>query len=72
MSPTTRSLADLAQLVLVDCLFTVVAMRSYDRSVSVLDAARSVLRTRHTERQDRLATPTRSTCGRADGLTVQV
>ncbi|HEY0238168.1 MAG TPA: MurR/RpiR family transcriptional regulator [Friedmanniella sp.] len=60
-----------SQLVLVDCLFTGVAMRSYDRSVSALDAARSVLRARHTERHDRPPVLARSTFGRTDGLTVQ-
>ena len=44
-----------AQLVLVDCLFTGVALRSYDRSVSTLESARAVLRTRHAERQERAA-----------------
>ncbi|SEQ16264.1 DNA-binding transcriptional regulator, MurR/RpiR family, contains HTH and SIS domains [Microlunatus flavus] len=42
-----------AQLVVVDCLFTGVAMQSYDRSATALDASRSVLRSRHTERHDR-------------------
>ena len=44
-----------AQLVLVDCLFTGVAMHSYDRSVSALDSARAVLRARHTDRHERPA-----------------
>ena len=60
-----------SQLVLVDCLFTAVAMRSYDRSVSALDSARSVLRARHTERHDRPPGLGRTTFGRSDGLTVQ-
>ena len=52
-----------AQLVLVDCLFTGVAVRSYDRSATALDAARSVLLARHTERHtqrhtERLERPT--------------
>ena len=45
-----------SQLVLVDCLFTGVAMRSYDRSLSALESAHAVLRTRHTERYERPAT----------------
>ncbi|MGI3785555.1 MAG: MurR/RpiR family transcriptional regulator [Janthinobacterium lividum] len=60
-----------SQLVLVDCLFTGVAMRSYDRSVSALDAARSVLRARHTERHERQAGVGRPGFGRTDGSTVQ-
>ena len=59
-----------SQLVLVDCLFTGVALRSYDRSVSALDSARSVLRTRHTERNDRAPAVSRPAFGR-DGLSVQ-
>lgn len=39
-----------SQLVLVDCLFTGVALRSYDRSLSALEASRAVLRSRHGER----------------------
>ena len=42
-----------SQLVLVDCLFTGVAMRSYDRSLSALESAHAVLRTRHTDRHER-------------------
>lgn len=42
-----------SQLVVVDYLFTAVAMHSYERSVTALDASRSVLRSRHTERHDR-------------------
>lgn len=44
-----------SQLVLVDCLFTGVAMRSYDRSLSALESAHAVLRTRHAERHERAA-----------------
>ncbi len=39
-----------SQLVLVDCLFTGVAVRSYDRSLSAIEASRAVLRSRHGER----------------------
>jgi hypothetical protein len=46
-------------------------MRSYDRSVSALDAARAVLRARHTERHERPAGVGRPAFGRTDGLTVQ-
>ena len=60
-----------SQLVLVDCLFTGVAMRSYDRSVSALDAARAVLRARHTERHERQTSVGRPAFGRSDALTVQ-
>ena len=59
-----------SQLVLVDCLFTGLAMRSYDRSVSALDAARLVLKARHTDRHERPAGPTRSGYVRPE-LTVQ-
>ena len=61
----------ISQLVLVDCLFSGVAMRSYDRSVSALDAARSVLGTRHAELQERASELSRPAFGRADGLSVQ-
>ncbi|GAB2597536.1 MurR/RpiR family transcriptional regulator [Microlunatus antarcticus] len=60
-----------SQLVLVDCLFTGVAMRSYDRSVSALDAARSVLRARHTERHERQTGVGRPGLVPTGGLTVQ-
>lgn len=60
-----------SQLVLVDCLFTGVAMRSYDRSVSALDSARAVLRARHTERHERPTGLGRPSFARTDGLTVQ-
>jgi DNA-binding MurR/RpiR family transcriptional regulator len=60
-----------AQLVLVDCLFTGVAMSTYDRSVSALDAVRSVLRSRHSDRQERPAELSRPAFVRADGLSVQ-
>jgi DNA-binding MurR/RpiR family transcriptional regulator len=60
-----------SQLVLVDCLFTGVAMRSYDRSVSALDTARAVLRARHTERHERPPEVSRPAFGRADGMSVQ-
>jgi DNA-binding MurR/RpiR family transcriptional regulator len=60
-----------SQLVLVDCLFTGVALRSYDRSVSALDSARSVLRARHVERHDRPPAVSRPAFGRAEGLSVQ-
>ena len=60
-----------SQLVLVDCLFTGVAMRSYDRSVSALDSARAVLRTRHTERHERPSGVGRPALARAEGLSVQ-
>lgn len=47
----TGSMASrVSQLVLVDCLFTGLAMRSFDRSTSALDAARLALRGRHAER----------------------
>lgn len=59
-----------SQLVLVDCLYTGVAMRSYDRSVSALDSARAVLRARHTERHERPTGMGRPTFGRAEGLSV--
>ncbi len=60
-----------SQLVVVDCLFTGVAMRSYERSVSALDSSRSVLSSRHAERQDRPAGVVRPAFGRPDGLNVQ-
>jgi len=62
-----------SQLVLVDCLFTGVAMRSYDRSVSALDSARAVLRARHSERHERSAglAPSTPTFARAEGLSAQ-
>jgi DNA-binding MurR/RpiR family transcriptional regulator len=60
-----------SQLVLVDCLFTGVAMRTYDRSVSAIDSSRSVLRSRHAERHDRPTGVSRPVYGRTDGLTVQ-
>ena len=60
-----------SQLVVVDCLFTGVAMRSYDRSVSALDSARSVLRARHADRHERPAAMGRPTFTRSDGLSVQ-
>lgn len=60
-----------SQLVLVDCLFTGVAMRTFDRSVSALDSSRAVLRSRHAERHDRPANVARPTFGRTDGITVQ-
>ena len=46
-----------AQLVVVDCLFTGVAVRAYDRSSASLEAARGALRGRHAERHDRAGAP---------------
>jgi DNA-binding MurR/RpiR family transcriptional regulator len=59
-----------SQLVLVDCLFTGVAMRSYDRSVSALNASRAVLRARHTERHERPAAVGRPSFARVDEMSV--
>ena len=59
------------QLVVVDCLFAGVALRSYDRSVSALDTSRSVLRSRHTERPDRPAGVVRPPSGQPEGLDAQ-
>ena len=56
-----------SQLVLVDCLFTGVALRSYDRSVSALESASAVLRPRHTERHDRPTAAARPDFGRTAG-----
>ena len=58
-----------SQLVLVDCLFTGVAMRSYDRSVSALDVGPLGAAARHTERHERptaAARPGLRPPGRAD------
>jgi DNA-binding MurR/RpiR family transcriptional regulator len=50
----TGSLASrVSQLVVVDYLFTGVALRSYDASTTSLEAARAVLRSRHADRHER-------------------
>ena len=46
------------QLVLVDCLFAGVALRSFDRSVAALAATDAVLQTRHDERRRMDTAPT--------------
>lgn len=40
----------IAQLALVDCLFTGVAQRSYDQAISALESTYAVVRSRHNER----------------------
>jgi DNA-binding MurR/RpiR family transcriptional regulator len=52
----TGSLASrVSQLVVVDYLFTGVALRSYDASAASLEAARAVLRSRHADRHAPIA-----------------
>jgi DNA-binding MurR/RpiR family transcriptional regulator len=68
---TGATVSRVSQLVLVDCLFTGVALRSYDRSVSALDSAQAVLRARHAERHERPAGVGRPVLDRTDELSVQ-